>query len=121
MSRFYKHAREYVHTYVDTSKWSDVAVPDQALSVRELLDRYKRENKPLPDPVDYDVEALEMEYRDLVIPTSLTRADALHLMDLTKAHMNKLEYELRKKSESAPEGVTPPSGTDSPKPYEGAE
>lgn len=72
-----------------------LTIPDQALSVRELLERCVRENKPLPKPVDYDMDAIVQEYGDLIVPEHLSKEDALHLIKLTGAHVQKLEYRLR--------------------------
>lgn len=79
----------------------DCCVPDQSLSIPELLRKCQRENKPLPKAVDYDIESLDREYDDLQIPENLSREDALHLLDRTKAHMSKLQYELRKEEQTA--------------------
>lgn len=119
MSKFIKSIFDYEPPCLDMVN-DDVCVPDQALSIREVLERYKRENKPLPTPVDYDISTVEKEYHDIQIPINLSRADALHLMDLTRAHMNKLEYQLRKTADSV-EVVTPAATESAPKPDEGAE
>lgn len=105
---------EHKHVYEDTSKMVDVCVPDQALSIPELLERYRRECKPLPRPVDYDIESVEKEYHDLQVPEHLSREDALHLMDLTKAHMAKLDYSLRKSSAESPSEVPSEGGPAQP-------
>ena len=94
MSRRYKLPDEYVHVHEPLSV-VDKCVPDQSLTIPQLLEKYNREQKPLPEAVDYDTDSLEKEYSDLSIPYNLSKADALHFMDLTKAHMNKLEYHLR--------------------------
>ena len=79
----------------DVSLHMDCCVPDQALSVRELLQRAIRESKPLPKQVDYDIDALVEEYKDLSVPEHLSKEDALHLMSITKAHMGELEFKIK--------------------------
>lgn len=116
MNRRLKFPFEVVSPVEDTSTHVDVTVPDQAMSVKEVLERCVRENKPIPKPVEYDIEAIEREYDDLVIPEHLSREDALHLMSRTKSHLSKLEYALEeaKKAEKSstqqpenPENDTP--------------
>lgn len=102
---------------VDFVMGASITVPDKALSIPEIIAQCVREQKPLPRPVDYDLEAVEQEYHDLVIPEHLSKEDALHLMGLTKAHMAQLEYKLR----TAPE-VSSGSGNEvPPTPEQGVE
>lgn len=91
----------------------DCCVPDQALSIPELLKKCQRENKPLPVAVDYDIDSITREYDDLIVPECISREDALHLQDLTRAHMAKLDYVLRNKAKQAqPEQTPAPSTSD---------
>lgn len=117
MSRFYRLPREYKHRPTDCSGWIDTCVPDQALSVRELLAKYSREQKPLPVAVDYDIDSVEKQY-DIELPNKLSRADALHLMDVTRRHMDELEYRLRETSKLAVEASAKSKDSDSVKPQE---
>ena len=83
----------------------DLCVPDQALSIPELIERYSREQKPLPKKRDYDMDAVLEEYDSITIPFNVSREDALHLLDKTKAHIHKLEYAMRRSSEVPSEEV----------------
>lgn len=89
----------------------DKCVPDQALSIPELLARCVAQGKAAPVAVDYDIESIEREYDDLVIPEQISRADALMLLERTKAHASKLEFAMResKKREESKETPVPPA------------
>lgn len=116
MAKRFKKPYEVVSPCEDTSTMIDVCVPDQALTIREILERCVRENKPLPPVPDYDIDSIDREYDDIVLPEFLSREDALHLMTRTKAQMADLEYRLReaeKRENASQASVETPANTES--------
>lgn len=88
----YLRADDRVLIFESVENHCDVCVPDQALSVREVLARYVREQKTLPVPVQYDIDSIEEQFESITIPQFVSREDALHLADKARSIIYSLEH-----------------------------